>query len=118
MTLLSGSKREAVDELLRKEWEAAPSDSPWKASSVEELHALLESIRVNHIVKGRGNIFPGYSGICAPIYDHEGAVCAALMAMGPVPQFDRSESGSNADILRRVAASVSERIGWRGDTTK
>jgi DNA-binding IclR family transcriptional regulator len=115
MVLLSGSKRDAIDGLLRKEWDAAPSDSPWKASSVKELHQLIESIRVNHIVKGRGNIFPGYSGICSPIYDHEGAVCAALMAMGPVPQFDRDENGTNADILRRAAAGVSERIGWRGE---
>jgi DNA-binding IclR family transcriptional regulator len=113
MVLLSGSKPEAVDALIRKEWDAAPADSPWKSSSVEEIHALLESVRVNRIVKGRGNIFPGYSGICSPIYDHEGAVCAALMAMGPVPQFDRSEDGANADILRRTAAGVSERIGWR-----
>ena len=37
------------------------------------------------------------------------------MAMGPVPQFNRDENGPNADMLRRVAASVSERIGWRGD---
>jgi DNA-binding IclR family transcriptional regulator len=113
MVLLSGWQPAAVDPLIRKEWEAAPSDSPWKASSVEEIHALLESVRVKRIVKGRGNIFPGYSGICTPIYDHEGAVCAALMAMGEVPQFDRSENGENADILRRVAASVSRRIGWR-----
>jgi len=35
------------------------------------------------------------------------------MVMGPVPQFDRSENGPNADALRRVAADVSERIGWR-----
>lgn len=117
MALLSGSKPEAIDALLRKEWEAAPTSSPWKASSVEELHALLENTRATHIVKGRGNIFPGYSGICSPIYDHEGAVCAALMAMGPVPQFDRDENGPNAEMLKRVAASVSERIGWRGDNS-
>jgi len=118
MVLLSGRQREAVDALITKEWEGTPSDSPWKVDSVEEIHTLLERIRIKRVAKGRGNIFPGYSGICSPIYDHEGSVCAALMVMGEVPQFDRSENGSNADILRRAAEDVSRRIGWRGGNNK
>jgi DNA-binding IclR family transcriptional regulator len=113
MVLLSGSKPEAVEPLIRQELDAAPADDPWKASSVEEIQGLLERVRVKRVVSGRGHIFPGYSGICSPIYDHEGSVCAALMAMGAVPQFDRSEDGANADTLKRAAAGVSERIGWR-----
>ena len=113
LALLSGSQPAAVDALIRKELEATPADNPWKTDSVEQIHALLERVRNKRVARGRGNIFPGYSGICSPIYDHEGAVCAAMMVMGPVPQFDRSENGPNADALRRVAADVSERIGWR-----
>jgi DNA-binding IclR family transcriptional regulator len=113
MVLLSGSKPEAVEPLIRQELDAAPAGDPWKASSVQEIQDLLERVRVKRVVSGKGHIFPGYSGICSPIYDHEGSVCAALMAMGAVPQFDRSEDGANADTLKRVAAGVSERIGWR-----
>ncbi|MDX3896245.1 IclR family transcriptional regulator [Pusillimonas sp.] len=118
LVLLSDRQREAVEALIAKEWEATPSDSPWKVDSVEEIHALLERVRVKRIAKGRGNIFPGYSGICSPIYDHEGSVCAALMVMGEVPQFDRSENGVNAGVLRRAAEAVSRRIGWRGKSDK
>jgi DNA-binding IclR family transcriptional regulator len=113
MVLLSGSKPEAVEPLIRQELDAAPAGDPWKASSVQEIQDLLERVRVKRVVSGKGHIFPGYSGICSPIYDHEGSVCAALMAMGAVPQFDRSEDGANADTLKRAAAGVSERIGWR-----
>jgi DNA-binding IclR family transcriptional regulator len=113
MVLLSGSKPEAVEPMIRKELDAAPADDPWKASSVAEIQDLLERVRVKRVVSGRGHIFPGYSGICSPIYDHEGSVCAALMAMGAVPQFDRSDEGANAVALKRAAAGVSERIGWR-----
>jgi DNA-binding IclR family transcriptional regulator len=118
MVFLSGSKPEAVEGLIRKELDAAPADNPWKASPVEEIQDLLEQVRVKRVVAGRGHIFPGYSGICSPIYDHEGSVCAALMAMGAVPQFDRSEDGANADALKRAAAGVSERIGWREKNTR
>ncbi|HWZ48831.1 MAG TPA: IclR family transcriptional regulator [Herbaspirillum sp.] len=113
MVLLSGWPPAAADALLRKELAATPDDNPWKADSIDQLNALLERVRNKRIAQGRGNIFPGYSGISAPIYDHEGSVCAAMMVMGEVPQFDRSENGENADILRRVAANVSRRIGWR-----
>jgi DNA-binding IclR family transcriptional regulator len=114
MVLLSSTPRDAVEELLKKELKAAPAESPWKVDSVDEILALLDRTRSKRIARGRGNIFPGYSGVCSPIYDHEGSVCAALMVMGAIPQFDRSETGANANALRRVAAQVSQRVGWRG----
>ncbi len=112
MVLLSGAKPDAVEPLIRQELKATPADDPWKASSVKEILNLLERVRVKRVVSGKGQIFPGYSGICSPIYDHQGDVCAALMAMGPVPQFDRSEDGPNAHILKRTADIVSRRVGW------
>ncbi|TAL76892.1 MAG: IclR family transcriptional regulator [Burkholderiaceae bacterium] len=114
IVLLSSTPHEAVEELLKRELKAAPAQSPWKVDSVDEILALLERTRSRRIAKGRGNIFPGYSGICSPIYDHEGSVCAALMVMGEIPQFDRNETGANAKVLRRTAEQVSRRIGWRG----
>lgn len=115
LTLLSGHPAAAVDDLLRRELAATPKESPWKVSSVDELHGLLDKVRKRGIAQGRGNIFPGYSGICSPIHDHEGGVCAALMVMGEIGHFDRSVDGPNAVALRRATAAASERIGWRPD---
>jgi DNA-binding IclR family transcriptional regulator len=114
LALLSGTKPEALNELLAAELASTPDDSPWKLASVEEIHALLADVRAHGVSKGRGNIFPGYSGICSPVYDHEGGVCAALMVMGEIPRFDRSKTGPNALALREAAAQASHRIGWKG----
>jgi hypothetical protein len=35
--------------------------------------------------------------------------------MGDIPRFDRNVNGPNAFALRRAAAQVSQRIGWKGD---
>jgi DNA-binding IclR family transcriptional regulator len=115
LVLLSGLKRSAIHDMLCTELDATPDNSPWKVASVEQIHALIERVRMHRIAKGRGNIFPGYSGICSPIFDHEGSVCAALMVMGEIPQFNRDENGPNAIALRRAAARASQRIGWQGD---
>jgi DNA-binding IclR family transcriptional regulator len=115
MVLLSGLKRSAIHEMLGAELDATPDNSPWKVASVEQIHEYIDHVRAHRIARGRGNIFPGYSGICSPIYDHEGSVCAALMLMGEIPQFDRDENGPNAIALRRAAVRVSERIGWKED---
>jgi DNA-binding IclR family transcriptional regulator len=113
MALLSGHPPAAIDDLLRRELAATPDENPWKLSSVDELHRLLEKVRKLGISQGHGNIFPGYSGICAPILDHEGGVCASLQVMGEIKKFDRSFDGRNAVALRRAALAASERIGWR-----
>lgn len=114
MVLLSGTPREAVEELLKKELKAAPARNPWKADSLDEILALLERTHSKRVTSGRGNVFPGYGSVCSPIYDHEGSVCAALSVMGEVPQFDRSESGPNARALMRATKEVSQRVGWHG----
>jgi DNA-binding IclR family transcriptional regulator len=114
LALLSGTNPEALNGLLADELASTPDDSPWKLASVDEVQALLAEVRRHGVSKGRGNIFPGYSGICSPIYDHEGGVCAALMVMGEIPRFDRSSSGPNAVALREAAARASHRIGWKG----
>lgn len=113
LTLLSGHPSAAIHDLLERELEATPELSPWKVGSIEELHALQREVRARGLCQGRGNIFPGYSGICAPILDHEGGVCAALMVMGEIGHFDRSLSGPNAVALRQAAQLASERIGWQ-----
>lgn len=113
MALLSGHAPAAIRALLEHALDEAPASDPWKLSSVEELLALIETVRLRGVSQGRGNIFPGYSGICSPILDHEGGVCAALMVMGEIGKFDRSHDGPNAVALRRAAMHASERIGWR-----
>lgn len=113
LALLSGHTPAAIDKLLRRELAETPDENPWKTESVQSLHALLDKVRRNGVAQGRGNIFPGYSGICSPILDHEGGVCAALMVMGEIRHFDRALDGPNAVALRRAAASASERIGWQ-----
>jgi DNA-binding IclR family transcriptional regulator len=115
LVLLSGQKPSAINDILEAELAAVPDGSPWKLASVDEIHALLADVRARRIARGRGNIFPGYSGICCPIVDHQGDVCAALMVMGDIPRFDRNVNGPNAFALRRAAAQASQRIGWKGE---
>jgi DNA-binding IclR family transcriptional regulator len=57
--------------------------------------------------------FTGFSGLAAPVFDHESELCAVLTVIGPKGQIDVSANGGTLRVLRRGALELSSRLGYR-----
>jgi DNA-binding IclR family transcriptional regulator len=53
-----------------------------------------------------------FSAVAAPVFDHTGAIKAALTVIGQAPMFDASADGPNATALKAAAARLSARLGY------
>jgi len=54
---------------------------------------------------------PGISGIVAPVFDYNGTMAMALVALGYTGNFDRSLKGELVTAVLRVADQISRRLG-------
>jgi DNA-binding IclR family transcriptional regulator len=54
---------------------------------------------------------PGINGFSAPVYDHSGAMVAAITALGPVGNFDTDWDSPLASALREASRELSIRLG-------
>ena len=82
-----------------------------KAGALDE---LLADIRKRGMARVQGEPIPGINAICAPVFEHTGAIRLGITAIGPAGSFDASWSG---EIARRVfgcAQDVSRRLGYDG----
>ncbi len=82
-----------------------------KAKALEE---LLSDVRKRGMARVQGEPIPGINAICAPVFEHTGAIRLGITAIGPSGSFDVSWTG---EIARRVAAcaqDISRRLGYDG----
>lgn len=77
----------------------------------QALDALLAETRKHGLSRTRGQPIPGIDAMCAPVFDAEGHIALAILAMGPTATFDSNWEGAVAKALKRCAAEVSRRIG-------
>lgn len=105
--LLAWQPTAAVRELLAGELRAAGENT----IEFKEVEKTLTAVRKEGLAKGSGTTFPGYAGLAAPIFDHQGQVCAAITVIGNIKHFDRSFGGANAHALTRAAAKVGTQLG-------
>lgn len=72
---------------------------------------LLAETRKHGLSRTRGQPIPGIDAMCAPVFDAQGHIALAILAMGPTSTFDSNWDGVVAKALKRCAAEVSRRIG-------
>lgn len=82
-----------------------------RAPSRTEINNLFDSVREAGLARVTGELNPGIHALSAPIFDHAGALCGAITALGDAATFDASLDGRIADILRQSSAAVSRRMG-------
>lgn len=113
--ILAHMPREQVDAIFRGgPLKSVSASSP---TTLAALHADLASIRASGIVVSRSGYEQGIDSIAAPVYDHSGAVIAAINASGPegvfaTPRFRRARI---AQRVGEAAQEISRRMGFVGE---
>lgn len=78
----------------------------------ETLKQTLAQIREQRYATSFEENQEGLSGAAAPIYDHTGQVCAALVISGPTYRLGPAEITAFLEPLQRVAREVSAQLGY------
>lgn len=92
--------------------ERADPASPSSRLSDERVKGIVERIRRSGLATHDGDR-DGFNAIAAPLFDHTGVIRAALTVTGPKQDFEGSERGPVAGILRTAAEKVSFELGYR-----
>jgi DNA-binding IclR family transcriptional regulator len=74
---------------------------------------LIEQARRHSLGRVTGELVPGINSVAAPVFDANGAMALALVALGYGAAFDAAWDGEIAGAVRAAAARVSERLGFK-----
>jgi DNA-binding IclR family transcriptional regulator len=73
----------------------------------------VEAVRRHGVAAIKGLLLPGASALAAPVFDHTGAMAGAVGVVGTEAGLDVSVTGAAAQAVKRQAAGLSERLGYR-----
>jgi DNA-binding IclR family transcriptional regulator len=109
-------RKEAIAPMLKDEIARAQrqgrKDVP---SSMAQARALLEEVRQRGVSRVVDTLLPGIVAFCAPVFDADGHIALAIVALGPTGTFDPAWGGAVDKPLRAMARQLSSDLGWRGD---
>ena len=77
---------------------------------LEDVSRWVQQTR-RHGVARTSDFIPGISGIAAPVFDYNGTMAMALVALGYTGNFDPSLKGELVSAVLRVADQISRRLG-------
>lgn len=102
--------REATTELVRQEL-ADNNRLGLEPGSLEEIEPWLQQTR-RHGLARTSDFIPGISGMAAPVFDYNGSMTLALIALGYTSAFDMSLKRPIARSLLDLAEQLSRRSGF------
>ena len=76
-----------------------------------QLEKNLTEARARGLARATGNLTPGINGFSAPVYDHTGAMVAAITSLGTVGEFDVEWDSPTAKAMLSAAQRLSQRLG-------
>jgi DNA-binding IclR family transcriptional regulator len=77
-----------------------------------EMAQLIGEIRSHRLSRGRSVQLPGVDALAAPVFDHRGAMLAALCVVGRSESLDTRLDGNVAQALAAAAARISQQLGF------
>jgi len=77
------------------------------------LRRELKKIREQGCAVSYGEWLADAAGVSAPIFDQNGQVAAAVVISGPISRFTKEKVDRYCEEVKRVAALISERMGFR-----
>lgn len=86
------------------------TDVPLDLPAVDAMLAEVRRQGVGRVVHG---MVPGVGGFCAPVFDAQGRLALALVALGSAATFETRWDGAPATALRACARQLSEDLGYR-----
>ncbi len=60
-----------------------------------------------------GDIVPGVTALAAPVFDHRARIVASVALLGGPEQLQAEADSASARLLKKAAAAISERLGYR-----
>lgn len=78
----------------------------------QELEKMLSEIRKRGMARVLGEPIPGINAICAPVFEHTGAIALGVTAIGPSGSFDANWNGKLASKISDCATAISARLGY------
>ena len=88
--------------------------TPYTITSVDDLHAELERIRVRGWAENVNEVELGMASVGAPIRDQSGSVVAAVSVAGPAGRLDGGNLRRFVRPVTEAAAQMTRRLGTAG----
>ncbi len=77
--------------------------------------AIRDEVREQGYAASRGDLFRGFSGLSAPLFDHEGGLAGAISMLGVATLMDPKPASPMVTALRSAAADISNSLGFRNN---
>lgn len=81
-------------------------------ASMADVTARLEEVRQQGLARAVNTLLPGVGGFCAPVFDADGHLVLAMVALGSLSTFDPAWNGAVAVPLKAAAAQLSGDLGF------
>jgi DNA-binding IclR family transcriptional regulator len=108
--LLAYEPRDFWDEYLVRGPLAAPT--PNTPTSPERLVRELEQVRETGCAVSDEDVVLGMAAVGAPIFDHQGAIRAAVSMSGPRPTILGEQADGSRELITSAAAEISRALGF------
>jgi DNA-binding IclR family transcriptional regulator len=89
--------------------------TPTTIKDPKDLAKELEAIRRQGYASSYGERDAEVAALAAPIYGHDGKVCAALSIAGPINRFSPEHNVKHLKILLASAEQLSQMLGYQGE---
>jgi IclR family acetate operon transcriptional repressor len=86
--------------------------TPTTIQEPKQLEKELETVRRQGYASSYGERDPDVAALAAPIYTHDGKVCAALSIAGPINRFSKEHNVKHLEILLASAERLSAILGY------
>lgn len=94
--------------------EQLPGMTPQSIRSLEALRAALAEVRRDDLSWDECESNDAVNCVAAPVRDHDGEMLAAISISVPTIRWSTAQAARYADLIRRGAAELSERLGYTG----
>lgn len=92
--------------------------TPQTIKEPKQLLKELEIIREQGYAASFGERDAEVAALAAPIFNHEGKICASLSIAGPISRFSREHNVQHLKILLATAKRLSEMLGYADQKSK
>jgi IclR family KDG regulon transcriptional repressor len=91
-----------------------PAMTAHSIRSFQALAAELDGVRVHGLALDNCESNPDVCCVAAPVFDHSGAMVAAMSVSVPTSRVDEAWPGHLADLVREGSRDLSRRLGFQG----
>lgn len=79
----------------------------------KEFEEVLQKVRSTGVASVAQKLVPGADAVAVPIFDHRGSITLSLLAVGSSRTFSLEPDGPVAEVLKRYARNLSEKLGYK-----